>query len=117
MKRIQPEILGTCLNWKVIGTLVAVAGGVLLLAPGLAAGVIPLLLLAICPLSMLLMGRMMMNGHEEPERSAKVSARGEQSPEVREELARLKEEIRDLRAQPQSQTKRTAEVGHKERGG
>ena len=45
-----------CLNWKVIASLGAVAVGILVLEPQLVAPVLPLLLVAVCPLSMLLMG-------------------------------------------------------------
>lgn len=46
-----------CLNWKVIGGLAVVGLGIWTLAPGLAAAALPLLLVAACPLSMLLMMR------------------------------------------------------------
>ena len=48
---------GMCLNWKVIAGLGAVAVGVWAVAPGLIAGVLPLLVFAICPLSMWFMMR------------------------------------------------------------
>lgn len=47
--------LKMCLNWKVIASLAAVGMGVFVFAPGLAAAALPVLVLAICPLSMLLM--------------------------------------------------------------
>lgn len=50
-----------CFNWKVIAGLVAGAIGVYILAPQLVLGALPLLLFAICPLSMLLMHGM--GGH------------------------------------------------------
>jgi len=51
-----------CFNWKVLAGLAAVGVAVLVLAPGAALAVLPLLLLAACPLSM---GAMMwaMRGH------------------------------------------------------
>lgn len=51
-----------CLNWKVLAGLGAVGVGVYLVAPGLAAAALPLLLLAACPLSMLLMMKGMQGG-------------------------------------------------------
>ena len=54
--------LKMCLNWKVIAGLGAVAVGILVLEPQLAAQALPLLVVAVCPLSMLLMGGMMMGG-------------------------------------------------------
>jgi hypothetical protein len=44
-----------CLNWKVLASLAAVGVGVYLFVPGLLAEAVPILLLAVCPLSMLLM--------------------------------------------------------------
>jgi hypothetical protein len=49
------KMLKMCLNWKVLASLAAVGVGVYLLAPGLLAEAVPILLLAVCPLSMLLM--------------------------------------------------------------
>ena len=51
-----------CFNWKVYMGLGAVALGVLVLAPGLFWGVLPLLIVAACPISMLLMMRGMRGG-------------------------------------------------------
>ena len=56
--------LKMCLNWKVIASLGAVAVGILVLEPHLAAQALPLLVVAVCPLSMLLMGGMMMGGEK-----------------------------------------------------
>ncbi len=44
-----------CLNWKMLGALAAVGAGIWILAPGAVAAALPLLLLAACPLSMLVM--------------------------------------------------------------
>jgi hypothetical protein len=49
-----------CLNWKVIAGLAVVGLGVWVFEPGLMGAVLPLLIVAICPLSMLLMMRGMM---------------------------------------------------------
>jgi hypothetical protein len=49
------KMLKMCLNWKVLASLAAVGVGVYLFAPGLLVEVVPILLLAVCPLSMLLM--------------------------------------------------------------
>ncbi len=48
-----------CWNWKVIAVLAAAGVALYFLAPGLAAAAVPLLVLAACPLSMLLMMRAM----------------------------------------------------------
>ena len=46
------SMFGMCFNWKVLAGLGAVAAGVLVFAPNAALAVLPLLLLAACPLSM-----------------------------------------------------------------
>ncbi len=49
------KMLKMCLNWKVLAGLAAVGVGIYLVAPDLVAAALPILLLAACPLSMLLM--------------------------------------------------------------
>ncbi len=44
-----------CMNWKVLGALGVVAIGILIFAPSTLGSAAPLLLLAACPLSMLVM--------------------------------------------------------------
>jgi Heavy metal binding domain/Protein of unknown function (DUF2933) len=51
-----------CMNWKVIAGLAVVGLGVWVFEPGLMRAVLPLLVVAICPLSMLFMMRGMMGG-------------------------------------------------------
>ncbi|MBW3609624.1 MAG: DUF4194 domain-containing protein, partial [Actinobacteria bacterium] len=53
---------GMCLNWKVIAGLAVVGLGTWAVAPGLAVAALPLLILAVCPISMLLMMRGMQGG-------------------------------------------------------
>lgn len=53
------RMLRMCLNWKVLAGLAVVGGGIYAVAPGLAAAALPILLLAICPLSMLFMMKAM----------------------------------------------------------
>ena len=55
------RLFGLCLNWKVIAGLAIAALGVWVLAPQLLAAALPVLILAACPLSMLLMMRGMGN--------------------------------------------------------
>ena len=45
------SMLGMCFNWKVLAFLGIVGAAVLVIAPGAALAVLPLLLLAACPLS------------------------------------------------------------------
>ncbi len=61
------KMLKMCLNWKVLAGLAAVGAGIYLVAPDLVVAAIPLLLLAACPISMVLMMWSMqrMQGHGE----------------------------------------------------
>ena len=53
------SILRACADWRVVASLVAVGAGVAVFAPNLIAAAIPLLLVAACPISMLVMMRTM----------------------------------------------------------
>ena len=81
-----------CLSWKVIGALAALGLGIYFVAPGLAAGAVPLLVLAVCPLSMLLMMRAMgsMGRHSTSDEAGAAHA---------DEVARLRAEVAALRAE------------------
>ncbi len=59
------KMLKMCLNFKVLAALAAVGAGVYLWAPGLFAAALPLLILALCPLSMVLMMGMMGGGKKD----------------------------------------------------
>jgi len=73
-----------CLNWKVIGGLTVVGLGIWLAAPNLLAAALPVLLIAVCPLSMLLMMKAMGGGqHSSQPADAKTDARVAPSREVR----------------------------------
>ena len=85
-----------CLNKKVIGGLVAAAVAIYLLVPDLFGAALPLLILAACPLSMLLMMRMMSG-------SKKGSTDTEQSSGDVDELAQLRGEVDRLRAEQDGQ--------------
>ena len=52
-------MLKMCFNWKVIAALAVVAAGIYMVAPVAFAAALPLLFLAACPLSMILMMKMM----------------------------------------------------------
>jgi len=84
------KMLRACLNWKVIGALAFLGLGIWSVSPNLLAAAFPVLLVAACPLSMLLMMRGM-QGHQgshpdAEERRSRIAP----SPEVR--LAELKAE-------------------------
>lgn len=59
-----------CLNWKVLVGLAIVAAGLYFAAsPSVFAAALPFLLAAACPLSMLLMMRVMPHGHQAPQQA------------------------------------------------
>ena len=64
------NLLRACADWRVIATLVAIGAGVAVLAPNLIAAAIPFLLIAACPLSMLVMMRAM--GSHKPDPSQRL---------------------------------------------
>ena len=57
------KMLRACLNWKVIGGLAVVGLGIWFVAPNLLVAALPVLLIAVCPLSMVLMMRGMQGEH------------------------------------------------------
>lgn len=77
------KMLRACLNWKVIGALVLVGLGVWAVAPNLLVGVLPILLIAVCPLSMMLMMRGMQGEHGSHHRGADQETRVAPSRDVR----------------------------------
>ncbi len=77
------RMLKMCLNWKVLAGLAVLGVGIYAVAPNLAAAALPILLLAICPLSMLFMMKGMQGGQG-------TSRAGEADPTREERLARLK---------------------------
>jgi hypothetical protein len=93
---------GTCLNGKVIAGLAVLALGLFVVAPKLVPRVAPLLLVAACPASMLVMmwgmrGNQGRSGEcSRPSESA-GAARSAQSPE--EELAALRSQVSRMTAQ------------------
>lgn len=93
------KYLRMCLNWRVLTSLAVVGLGVWVVAPSLIAGVLPLLFLAVCPLSMILMMRGMQS-HGEHAGHASVSRNGEGSEE--RQLERLKGQLSDVQRQQQT---------------
>ncbi len=79
-----------CLDWRVIAGLAAVALGVWVLAPDLVGTALPLLLLAACPLSMLVMVPLMMRGTRAGRRDAAPHQATRDSRTRDERLAELK---------------------------
>lgn len=87
-----------CFNRKVLLGLGAVALGVLAFAPQFFSSALPLLFVAACPLSMLLMMRGMSGGSTSCERSQGGSAPA--GVDAATEIARLRDEVQRLRAEP-----------------
>lgn len=86
------KLFRACFNWKVIGGLALLGLGIWFVSPNLLAAALPVLLLAACPLSMLVMMRSM-QGHE-GSRSEGRSSRVVPSADVRlAELKALREAI------------------------
>ena len=85
-----------CFNWKVIAALAAIGIGLYALAPGPAVAAVPLLVLAACPLSMLLMMRAMGSMG-----SCKTKDDGQTNAK---EVAQLRAEVAALRAERQGRS-------------
>ena len=91
------SMLACCLNWKVLAGVGAVAVAVLLFAPGAAVTALPLLVLAICPLSMIgMMVAMRGMGGSKHDREVSPTASRD---EAKERLVQLAAEQRRLEAQ------------------
>ncbi|HEY9555831.1 MAG TPA: DUF2933 domain-containing protein [Acidimicrobiales bacterium] len=80
-----------CFNKKVVAALAIVALTIYLFVPNLVAAAIPLLILAACPLSMVLMMRMM-------SRSDEGSGGSSSRADTDDELSQLRAEVATLRA-------------------
>jgi hypothetical protein len=98
------KMLKMCLNWKVLASLAAVGVGVYLFAPGLLAEAVPILLLAACPLSMLLMMWSMQRSQ----------GQGQQTPEDTDAGLTREERIAQLRAQQAALANRIGELEREE---
>ncbi len=86
-----------CLNRKVIGGLAVAALAVLVFAPSAFSRVLPVLLVAACPLGMLLMMRGATGACQRKESEAGQAAAGS-TPDAAAEIARLRHEVEELRA-------------------
>ena len=104
------SLIGMCLNWKVLGGLIAVAAGVLIFFPEKAAAAIPLLILAACPLSMVVMMFAMkgMGGMGKKEEGGRP---GESPDALREQLAAVRAEERRLEERLASTPQGTPDSG------
>src|SRR5947209_17695039 len=107
------NLLGMCLNWKVIAGLAVVALLVLVVAPQFIWAALPILLVAACPLSMLFMMRGM-SGNGNATASQPSQMQGEQLPAVGltrdEHLAALKSRMSNMQAEQEDLARQIAEV-------
>src|SRR5713226_689507 len=90
------NLLGMCFDWRVLTGLAAVGVGIWLVAPQLVAPALPILVVLICPLSMLLMMRMM--GNSTAQTGPAISPT-ERLAALEREQARLDAEIARTRAE------------------
>ncbi len=102
-----------CLNWKVLAALAAAGLVMWGLAPGLAAAALPLLVLAACPLSMLVMMAMMGRmggqncGSEDQQANDATGAADEDARTIAELKARVREMESERAAMTGSATDRS----------
>lgn len=107
------KMIRMCLNWKVIGGLSAVGLGIWLVTPDLTAAAIPVLLIAACPLSVLLMMKAMHGGHRPsqsggkgvddgvaPSREVRIAELQAQGEQLDDRISLLREETVDPRREP-----------------
>jgi len=90
------NLLGMCFDWRVLTGLAAVGVGIWLVAPQLIAPALPILVILICPLSMLLMMRMMRNSAAQ---TGPAISPTERLAALEREQARLDAEIARARAE------------------
>lgn len=80
-------MLRTLADWRAVAVLVAVGVGVALVAPNLISAAIPLLIVAACPLSMVVMMRSM--GSHEPSPSVVPNRSRDRRDQLQEQLAAM----------------------------
>ena len=97
-----------CLNPKVMAGLAAAAVGVWMLAPQWIAAALPLLFLAICPLSMLLMMKMMMPGSNQQDEAAHAAVPAASDAALQDRLRDL--EVQQAAVAAQLQSRRQPQV-------
>lgn len=83
------NILRACLDWRVLTALAALGAGIFFVAPGIAVSALPLLIVAACPLSMMLMMKSM-GGDQKSEETTPTAVDGDRVAALRGELAELR---------------------------
>lgn len=104
------RLLAMCLNWKAAAILAAVGLVVWVLAPNLLIAALPLLLVALCPLSMAIMAWSMrgpMEGHEqttaEADPAVRLAALEREQARVNRDIVALRQQSRAPVAKPQEE--------------
>ena len=92
-----------CLNWKVLLALGVVGVGIWIIAPGLLLKIFPLLLVAVCPLSMLGMAWGMKRGMAGSPKPAQVEPQNRLA-DLEAKQAALQHEIAQVIAETSQQT-------------
>lgn len=105
------SIFGMCLDWRVVAALALVGVGVWIVAPRFILAALPLLLLAICPLSMLMMMRGM-GGTSTGNRQEQPSSEAGLSQE--EQRARIQERLWTLQAEQEHLTNQMTNLQYPE---
>ena len=114
------NIFKKCLNWKVmVGLAVVAAGLFVVVSPAAAVAALPLLVAAICPLSMLLLMKGMGSMHRNAQATATGGPpRGEQSSccapgkilSREEQITQLHAQLRDVQVQHERLTAQLAHI-------
>ncbi len=122
------KMLSCCMNWKVIGGLALAGLGVWVIAPNLVAGLVPVLFVLVCPLSMLIMMPMMMKGQmgmknqqlgqSQPEEASccttpqaqQLNQLPKANPSRQEELAELKAQLANSQLQQKVMVREIAQL-------
>lgn len=106
------RMLKMCLNWKVLAGLAVLGAGLYAVAPNLAVAALPILLLAVCPLSMLFMMKGM-HGDDSPRtpETGAVPTREERLARPRAEQANLADRISALERNPSPGPRRREDDG------
>ncbi|MGH2573295.1 MAG: DUF2933 domain-containing protein [Actinomycetota bacterium] len=98
------NIVRMCFNWKVLSALAVLGLGVWIAAPGLLGAALPLLLVALCPLSMLLMMRRMQGDRDEPQRQPETQVASAGTREDR--LEQLRDQLSSVHVQRENITQK-----------
>jgi len=103
------KLLRACLNWKVIAGLALVGVGVWAVAPNLLVAALPILLIAVCPLSMLLMMRGM-HGDQHGATARQTDGVDGKGAARDERLADLKGQLDQTRSQQEAIAREIAKL-------